>query len=244
MAQVVESIQLVMFLRSPSQKSALTLWTAAIDAEPTGFNTISENYTQAQGTVEGAEIVLLVQQNRVDVVLQGVSSSLLPSSGVSPQTPALEDPDRILRYGLDLMGKLSKQINVSRVATVIQAHYPADDMEASVLLIKELIPSLSVPDKAQDFTYQVGMPKISTVAPHRTIKIMCKWQTVNMQLYEMHFGGNLPSQIVKKRYAAQLYIDVFIETPEVFIDHQAFEALQEVAGIANKVRQGGYNELI
>ena len=56
-------------------------------------------------------------------------------------------------------------------------------------------------------------------------------------------GGLQSQQVLNQTFAAHLFVDVYTEGIETLDKDQAFDALNEVVTIGNRILHGGYNEL-
>jgi|GEM_PF-5270159 hypothetical protein len=240
MVEAVESIQLALFLRDPPTSDALELWDRAVGGKPTGFNTIAPGNTQARGNFAGADLNVIVQQARVDLILQGMPPA--PSLSPVPDPPILGDPDGSRLRALDAIKRILPQLVVSRTAAVIQGHTLAADALDAAAKLRKLLPKVPFPDRAQDIIYQIIVPRTSAIA-QRQLKQLCRWQTLNMQFIQMPLGGLQVPQMTTQRFAVHLYVDIFSEAIETLDSDQALASLNDVVTAAVNLLRGGYDAL-
>lgn len=234
MPVAVESIQFALFLRSPGTFNALKLWSQAIETEPAGFNTISKGHTQANGPVEGSNIVLSVQPDRIDLIIQGTALH----EGLTPPFE-LVDAEAAIATGLRYAEIILKSSDTGRVAVVMQRHVMASSWKDANDKLAELLPAAPIPANSQEVSYQLVSPVLSKTVPLTILRRLCRWQTLNIQLLEVQMGGLQSTQIVTNKYSAHLHADVFMETVQNIDADQAMAALKEVAGHAIRIMEDG-----
>lgn len=242
MVEAFESVLLVTFLHVPPP-GALKLWGMAFDEEPTGYQTPPPGpsalpaQANVQGTVDGYAITLGVQPGRVDL---NISAPHPVPPKVPP--PPLGELQTAIDFAIARMTKLLPSLKVGRAAIVIQGHTVTESEEKSVDVLRRWLPTVNIPARTTDLTYQVTVPVASTVRDGRELNQLCRWQSVQMQMIEFHIGGVAPKSITGA-FAALAYIDVFGKDLEVMDDATALDALNEVAGRAKVLANGGIDGL-
>ncbi|HLZ75525.1 hypothetical protein [Phenylobacterium sp.] len=243
MVEAFENVLLVAFLHVPPP-GALKLWSAAFDEEPTGYQTpppgLSPIHNQAlvQGNVDGYAVTLGVQSARVDINISAPN----PTQPMVPP-PSVGDLQTAIDFAIARMAKLLPNLKVGRAAMVVQGHTATESDEKSIEVIRGWLPTLKIPDQSTDVTYQVTVPRASTVRDGRLINQLCRWQSVQMQMIQFQIGTAMPSKPVSGAFVAVVYIDVFGKDLEVMDDEAALAALKEVSERAAILASGGINEL-
>lgn len=247
MVDVIESLQLALFLRSPpaSSDSALELWKFASTSQPTGFNKLGPDASQAQGIVDDLDVVLLVRADRVDLICQG-----LPRGGANPvqsTTAPLSPPslelDRAREWALAAADRMIHVLQVGRTAAVVQGHFAAQDGADSVRIASEQIPNLPSPKKATEISYQIVLPAFSERGS-RSIKQIIRWNSAMLQFFNMPLVGIPLVKSLAQRYVLSFYVDIFLENQEVMDDAAAQESLKEVVEKACHIFKEGYRAIL
>lgn len=232
MVDEFESIQLALFTSAPPSLNALKLWEVVFNSSPGGFQTHNPGHTQAQGRVDGLEVVLMAQVNRFDIVMQA-------PVGPPPALPPAPIPDiqKALSDGISYAEKALPYLEAGRVAAVIQGNCFASSPQEAVSKFISLYPDYKVPQGATGVNYEFTVPRKSALNQSRKLMRLCRWQTVQAQ----YFNSGSGTTQVAQRFAVHSYVDVFSEAMEALSVEDTLAALKEVADEANKIIAGGPN---
>lgn len=232
MVDEYESVQLALFTSAAPAIDALRLWETIFGAYPGGFQTHGPGHTQAQGNVDGLEVVLLVQAERLDIVI-------FAPVGPPPALPPAPIPDvqKAISDGIAHAEKALPFLKVGRVAAVIQGNCFASTPQDAVARFISLYPECKLPAAANAVTYEFTAPKQSTLNQNRRLMRLCRWQTVQSQLFNLLPG----TAQVAQRYAVHSYVDVYTEAMEALSTQEVLAGLKEVAHEASTIIAGGPN---
>ena len=232
MIEEFESVQFALFTVAPPPQNALQFWSTMFQTSPTGFQTHSPGHTQAQGLINGLDVIIIAQAGRFDILMQ---SPMAPPPAMPP-TP-IPDIDGAISDGLSYAEKAIPSLKIGRVAAVIQGNCFASSSLDAVEKFKRLYPTVVVPAGATSVSYEYTIPKISKLKPERRLVRLCKWQTVQSQYLKIPSDPGVPQ--VAQRFAAHTYVDVFCEGIEALSAGDATLALREVVDEAKAIIDGG-----
>jgi len=232
MDEEYESVQIALFVAAPVAAEALDLWKTIFGSNPAGFQTPAPGHTQAQGVASGYEATLIVQPQRLDLVLMGPAPT-------PPQLPPgiISDLSDAIAMALGWIEKLLPSLTVGRVAAVIQGNRFATSQSAAVDLFRVANPSVPVPAGANGVNWEITVPLASKVNPARKLVRIARWQTVQAQIFSMAPNNNS----VATRYAAHSYADVYGEAMEFMQQADVISALKEVTSEAQRILVEGPN---
>ena len=240
MVDTFEQIQIVLFLRQQPLVDALKLWSQAFDEPPSAFQTLTAGHTQCQGVVRGTLNTLVVQPARIDLLIQ--PEPIVSDTTVLPLS--LPDPAISSADGIERLRRAAAGLLISRVACVMQGSSRAGDKASAIKQAGEVIRNLSLPRGASDLTYQITVPKMSSLNEARRIQRLARWQTV--QLVHINQTATMGLQSIgafQSIFGLHTYVDVFVENQEELNSLTVVPVLEEVVAEASAIMTRGYDAL-
>lgn len=237
MVSVVESVQIVLFLNTQNPASALDLFQIGLGGNPSAFQAIAPEQSQASQSLDGADLTLFTQPGRVDFVIQP------PGSTHTPGAVAINNVATSVDVVFAAIAKIGERLSVGRTATVAQGHSTATDAEDALAKVRAMVPGLPTIPGTSETTFQVALRKPSAIAPHRMIKRMIRWETAQMQYIEMQIGAPVPPRVITQGHMAHKFVDVFSENMEPLTSAQVSESAAEVTEIALRLLTGSFNDV-
>lgn len=166
-----ESVQVVAFFAGfPPVPNAAILWAQLFQEPYAQFGKPNASVTTASGVVDGVNYELQLHPSRVDVFVRPVS----PQIGPPPVASNLEE---LSNPAVSRMNALIGNMTIVRQAVIATLHEELPDSASSVRKLLSLVPSLPVPDDAQDVTFQLSRRRSSRVQDGLKINRLCRWST-------------------------------------------------------------------
>lgn len=240
MAAKLDSLQFVAFTTAPVTAKAVELWQLAFSSLPESFQQLPVVGTQASGRIGQFTLTLIVQPNRIDVVIGPQEQAVLEGGGAAH----VESVDEAVELGKRVLKDVVAGQAVQRPAVVIQGSEECEGPEEAASKVLERVPHLPAPKGALDIQYQVNLPRPSKVDPSIDIHRIGRWSTGRRALLRLDIASASVSQPTALRYAAVDYVDVFA-APTAVVGSEAFaNVLDEVVEEALHVLSKGYNALL
>ena len=186
----VDTIRYVLFDGATSPRNALELWQAATGGGmPEGFQ---------QGAFPGAPAVangrlgkyratLATQPGRIELAI----AELVVPDAADPTAPVahITDAQAAMARGLSATRKLLSNIDLNRLAIVVDSSESFSDSESAVARMLRDLSFLNPPTGTIDLTYHVNNRVFSRSVPSIQINRLCRWATASRQVLQFEIGG-------------------------------------------------------
>ncbi|MER8992779.1 hypothetical protein NKJ73_02605 [Mesorhizobium sp. M0074] len=236
MAIIYDSLQFVTFTTRPPIRTAVELWQSEFGKMPDSFQQLPMGAgSQAVGSIGGLQFIVIVQLNRIDVVIR-------PPENLPNNLGTVSQPNSAMAKGISVLKKLSAGEHILRPAVVFQTSEEFPDLGGSVAKAVSLLPGqVVVPQATIDVSFHTNVPRTSLVDPNVTIQRM--YRVANGRRVAVQVDLANPGNMLQHlgAYIATQYVDVFA-APETPMRAQDFdEVLDEIVKEAQLILSDGYD---